>query len=119
VKLPTLIVRDARRGKWTISLAHYGVVEVCHQMFLSGSCYRQDQRSAKPRTVERKRAQAQRIAKDGVVVISEDRWTDLGKNKYDRHRTRYVGLFAADNVSFDGEVLTFDVGERLANLRRP
>jgi hypothetical protein len=119
VKLPTLIVRDARRGKWTVFLAGYGVVEVCHNMFLNGSRYRQELRSAKPEAVERKRAQAQRIAEDGRVVISEDRWTDLGNNKWDRHRTGYHGLFAADNVSFDGEVLTFDVGERLANLRGP
>jgi hypothetical protein len=117
VKLPTLIVRDAHRGKWTVLLAGYGVVEVCRDMFLNGPCYRQELRSPKPETAERKRAQAQRIAKDGRVVISEDRWTDLGNNKWDRHRTGYVGLFAADNVRFDGEVLTFDIGERLANLR--
>jgi hypothetical protein len=119
VKLPTLIVREARRGKWTISLAGYGEVEVCHAMFLNGSRYRQELRGAKPQTKERKRAQAQRIAKDGAVVISEDRWTDLGNNKVDRHRTGYVGLFAAGNVNFDGKALIFDVGERLANLRRP
>ena len=55
---------------------------------------------------------------DGMVVISRTAGPNLVNKKWDRHRTGYVGLFAADNVSFDGEVLTFDVGERLANLRR-
>jgi hypothetical protein len=42
LRLPTLIVRDPRRDKWTINVGGYGEgTWVCHQMFHTGDAYAQ------------------------------------------------------------------------------
>ena len=116
--LPTLIVRDARRGKWTVSVAGYGRdIPVCHQMFLTGDSYDQPCPGA---NWPKKEAQAEEIARRGVVCISTDYWSAPPgtPGPVERHRTRYVGLFRAFNARFEDRHLRFVLGERLCNLRR-
>jgi hypothetical protein len=104
------------RGDWTATIPEWGVVYgVSHFQFCKGKgaplplSYREvcDDR--------RMPDHAQRLAKDGRVILSTDEPTENGGFR----RTGYVAIYAITNVAYNDSTyeLTFDCIEKLATCQ--
>lgn len=104
-----------RPGVWYADVVGVGRFPCLHHHCLKGASYRQGPFASNDQRNQRGKAtQASSINKDGRVVITLD-----AIDRQPWKRIGYVGLYCASNARFDGKYLTFDLGAKVANLRRP
>ncbi len=103
------------RGGWSADVVGVGRFPCLHHHCLKGHAYRQGPFASNDQRNQRGKAtQATALNKDGCVVLTLDA-TDRRPWK----RIGYAGLYRASNARFDGKYLTFDLGEKISNLKRP
>jgi hypothetical protein len=106
--------KAARPFGWYVHVETHGKITALHWHLLTGNRYRQVCRSDDAATRQWKVEQAAFLQRTGKVVMTFD---DFDSNPW--KRLAYCGLFQAHNAKIDDFVLTFILGEQLADLYRP